>query len=122
MVSSWITSSKLVLRAALLVLLTGCGMGTDSKPPQPVSPSSNVSPVALAGLQLGYIWQSGQHNLYPILGVSGASHYGGAALSGGAHIVNAAATASPSSASILVLRQDGTLQEWELPAATTSTL
>jgi len=80
MVSSWITSSKLVLRVALLVLLTGCSNVTGSKAPQPVnaSPSSDAAPVALAGLQLGYIWQSGQHNLYPILGVTGATHYGGA--------------------------------------------
>jgi hypothetical protein len=124
MIPNWIASSKLVLRAALLVLITGCGIVTGSKAPQPVSasPSSNVSPVALAGLQLGYIWQSGQHNLYPILGVTGASHYGSAALSGDAKIVNAAATASPTSASILVLKEDGTLQEWELPAATTTAL
>ena len=124
MVSSWIASSKLALRAALLVLLTGCGIVTGSKAPQPVSasPSSNAAPVALAGLQLGYIWQTGQHNLYPILGVTGASHYGGAALSADANVVNAAATTSPSSASILLLNQDGTLQEWELPAATTTAL
>lgn len=124
MVSSSIASSKLVLRAALLVLLTGCGNVTGSKAPQPVSasPSSNAAPVALAGLQLGYIWQTGQHNLYPILGVSGATHYGGAILSADANVVNAAATTSPSSSSVLVLNKDGTLQEWELPAATATTL
>jgi hypothetical protein len=124
MVSSWIASSKLVLRAALLVLFTGCGVVTGSKAPQPVSasPSSSAAPVALAGLQLGYIWQTGQHNLYPILGVPGASHYGDAALSAGVRVVNAAATTSPSSGSILVLNKDGTLQEWELPSGTTSTL
>jgi hypothetical protein len=124
MVSSWITSSKLVLRAALLVLLAGCGIVTGSKAPQPVSasPSSNAAPVALAGLQLGYVWQTGQHNLYPILGVTGASHYGSATLPADANVVNAAATTSLSSSSILVLDKDGTLQEWELPAATTSVL
>ena len=124
MVSSWITSPKLVLRAALLVLLTGCGIVTGSKAPQPVSPSpaSNAAPVALAGLQLGYIWQTGQRNLYPILGVTGATHYGSATLPADVNVVNAAATTSPSSASILVLNKDGTLQEWELPAATTTPL
>ena len=124
MVSSWITSSKLVLRAALLVLLTGCGIGTGSKAPQPISasPSSGGAPVALTGLQLGYIWQTGQHNLYPILGVTGASHYGSAALSADVNVVNAAATTSPTSSSILLLTKDGTLQEWELPAATTTAL
>jgi hypothetical protein len=117
-------SSKLVLRPALLVLLTGCGIVTGSKAPQPVSasPSSNAAPVARAGLQLGYIWQVGQQNLYPILGVTGAGHYGDAAFSAGARIVNAAAATSPSSASILALNKDGTLQERELPAGTTSTL
>src|SRR5579863_3187145 len=122
MVSSWITSSKLVLRAALLVLLTGCSIVTGSKAPQPVSasPSSNAAPVALAGLQLGYIWQTGQHNLYPILGVTGATHYGGAILSADANVINAAAITSASSSSILVLNKEGTLQEWELPAATTT--
>jgi hypothetical protein len=124
MVSSWIASSKLVPRAALLVLLTGCGIVTGSKAPQPVSasPSSNAAPVALAGLQLGYIWQSGQHNLYPILGVTGASHYGAAALSADVNVINAAATTSPSIASILVLKKDGNLQEWVLPAGTTTAL
>jgi hypothetical protein len=124
MVSSWITSAKLVLRAALLVLLTGCGIVTGSRAPQPVSssPSSNAAPVALAGLQLGYLWQTGQHNLYPILGVTGATHYGSATLSADGNVVNAAATTSPSFSSILVLNKDGTLQEWELPAATTTAL
>lgn len=124
MTSPWIASSKLVLRAALLALLTGCGMGTGSKAPQPVSanPSSNAAPVALAGLQLGYIWQTGQHNLYPILGVTGAGHYGGAALSADTNIVNAAATTSPSATSILLLNKDGTLQEWELAGGTRSAL
>ncbi len=124
MVSSWNASSTLVLRAALLVLLTGCGVVTGIKAPQPVSPSpsSNAAPVALTGLQLGYIWQTGQRNLYPILGVTGASHYGSATLSADANVVNAAATTSPSSSSILVLHKDGTLQEWELPAATTTVL
>jgi hypothetical protein len=118
------TSSTLVLRAALLVLLTGCGIVTGSKAPQPVSasPSSNAAPVAPAGLQLGYIWQAGQHNLYPILGVTGASHYGSGALSAKVNVVIAAATTSASSSSILVLNRDGTLQEWELPAGTTSAL
>jgi hypothetical protein len=98
----------------------GCGTVTGSKAPKPVSTSSNAAPVALAGLQLGYIWQTGQHNLYPILGVTGAGHYGDAALS--ADIVDAAAITSSSSASILALKNDGTLQEWELPAGTTSAL
>jgi hypothetical protein len=124
MVSSWNASSKLVLRAALLVLLTGCGIGTGNKAPQPVSasPSSSGAPVALAGLQLGYIWQTGQRNLYPVLGVTGSSHYGSATLPADANIVDAAATASQSSSWALVLHRDGTLQEWVLPTAMTSTL
>jgi hypothetical protein len=68
------------------------------------------------------MWQTGQHNLYPILGVTGASHYGGATLSADVNVVNAAATTSTSVSSILVLNQDGTLQERELPAATTTAL
>ena len=124
MVFSWITSAKLVLRAALLVLLTGCGIVTGSKAPQLVaaSPSSGAAPVALAGLHLGYVWQTGPHNLYPILGVTGATHYGGAILSADANVINAAATTSASSTSVLVLNKDGSLQEWELPAATTTAL
>lgn len=122
--SHWNTSLLLVLRAAMLVLLTGCGIVTNTNAPKPLGPgtSSNEQTVAPGGLQLGYIWQPDSKNLYPVLGVSGAAHYGEPALATDATVVAAAATTSPSSSWGLVLHKDGTLEEWSSPATNAATL
>jgi hypothetical protein len=112
------------LCAALLTLVAGCGVVTNSNGPQPVAsdPSSGSTTPAAQGLQLGYIWQAGTQNLFPVLGVSGAAHYGEGILPGGANVVLAAANGSTSASWALLLNKDGTLQELELPANTTNTL
>ena len=118
------TSILLVLRASLLVLLTGCGIVTNTNPPKPVSPgaTSNEKTVTPGGLQLGYIWHSDSSNLYPVLGVSGAAHYGSPALASDPTVIAAAATTSPSASWGLVLHKDGTLEQWSLPATSAATL
>jgi VCBS repeat-containing protein len=117
------TSSLLVLRAALLVLLTGCGIGTNTNAPKPVAPGSTSTgvPVAPDGLQLGYIWHPDSRSLYPILGVSGAAHYGSRTLPADPTVVAAAGVSSASSWG-LVLHENGTLEEWSLPATNDGTL
>ena len=122
--SPWNTSVLLVLRAAMLVIVTGCGIATNTNSPKPVSTGATSSDKTVApdGLQLGYIWQADSRNLYPVLGVSGAAHYGGPALGSDATVVAAAATTSPSSSWALVLHQDGTLVQWSFPAANAATL
>lgn len=122
MVPLWIARAKLVNRAVLLVFLTGCGIVTSTRGPQPVGVGSGAVPVAPTGLQLGYTWQSGSGNLFPILGVSGAAHYGSGILPGNTKVVTAAAITSSSSSWALVLQGDGTLHEWESPNSTTTTL
>lgn len=118
------TSALLVLRAALLGLLTGCGIVTNTNAPKPVSPGASPDgvPVAPSGLQLGYIWHSGSKNLYPILGVSGAAHLGDPALASDSTVVAATATTSLAASWGLVLHQDGTLQQWSSPATSVATL
>jgi hypothetical protein len=63
-------------------------------------------------LQLGYIWHADSRGLYPILGVSGAAHYGDPALASDSSIVAAAAATSASSSWALMLHKDGTLRLW----------
>jgi hypothetical protein len=123
MTPPWNSSVLLVLRAALLVLLTGCGIITNTNAPKPVAPgaSSTVAPVAPGGLQLGYIWHSDRRSLYPILGVSGAAHYGSPALPSDPTVVAAAGVSSASSWG-LVLHKNGSLEEWSLPASNDGTL
>ncbi len=117
------TSALLVLRAALLVLLTGCGIVTNTNAPKPVAPGSTSTgvPVAPGGLQLGYIWHPESRTLYPILGVSGAAHYGSGTLPADPTVVAAAGVSSSSSWG-LVLHKNGTLEEWSLPASNDGTL
>jgi hypothetical protein len=101
-------------------------MVSGTKPPQPVGsdPSSSAVPIATAGLQLGYVWQKDSRNLYPILGVTGAAHYGSGTFSNDPTVITAAATTSLASASswALVLRKDGSLTEMEFPASSATTL
>jgi len=112
------------LCAVLLIFVAGCGVVTSTNGPQPVAndPSSGSTTPAAQGLQLGYMWQAGSQNLFPVLGVSGAAHYGESVLPGGANVVMAAATGSTTASWVLLLDKDGTLQELELPANTTTTL
>ena len=118
------TSVLLVLRAALLGLLTGCGIVTNTNAPKAVSPGASPDgvPVAPSGLQLGYVWHSDSKNLFPILGVSGSAHYGGPVLATDATVVAASATTSMSASWGLVLHKDGTLEQWSSPATSAATL
>ena len=79
-------------------------------------------PVAPNGLQLGYVWQKGSQNLYPILGVTGAVHYGSSTLPADGTVVTAAATSSAQSSWALVINRDGSLHQWDFPASTSITL
>ncbi len=121
MAQSWNAGATLVLRAALLAALTGCGI-TGTKAPQPLgsNTASGGTPLSTSGLQLGYVWQGDSRNLYPILGVTGAAHYGSAALSEIPDI--GVAAASPAGASALVLHTDGTLQVFDLATSSAVTL
>ena len=118
------TSIKLVLRASFLGLLTGCGIVTSTNAPKPVNPgaSSDGVNVAPGGLQLGYIWHEGSRTLDPILGVSGAAHYGSPAAVSDETIVTAAAATSASSSWALMLHKDGRLDEWSVSASNGGTL
>ena len=124
MTSPWNASGVLALRAALLVLLSGCGIATTTNAPKPVSPgdSSNGTPVAPVGLQLGFVWHAGTRNLYPILGVSGAARYGTPALASDPTVLTAAAATSGNSSWSLVLHKDGTLEQWNFPSSNVATL
>jgi DNA-binding beta-propeller fold protein YncE len=124
MVSPWNASSMLVLRAALLVLLTGCGIETNTNAPKPTDPGGSAGAVSVArgGLQLGYAWNADTRNLYPILGVSGAAHYGSGALAPDPTVIAAAAVTAASSSWGLVLHKDGTLEQWTFPASSVTTL
>jgi hypothetical protein len=124
MTAPWNISIKLVLRTVLLGLLTGCSVVTSTNAPKPVSPGapSDAVPVAPGGLQLGYIWHADSRNLYPILGVSGAAHFGGPAAVSEPTIVAAAAVTSASSSWALLLHKDGTLHEWSVPESSVGTL
>lgn len=115
MMSPRLASLRLVLGVALLVFLTGCATYTGNKAPEPVaSSSSDAVPVATSGLRMGYVWQPASGNLYPILGVTGAAHYGSAALSGNAGLAQAAAITTPSGDWALELGTDGVLRQWTL--------
>ena len=124
MTPSRIAGTQLVLSGALLVLFTGCGIVTSTNAPQPIAtgPTSGAVLVAPTGLQLGFTWQPDRGNLFPIVGVSGSAHYGSEVLPTDAQVATAAAAVSSSSSWALVLRKDGTLEEWELPTPATVTL
>jgi hypothetical protein len=124
MTSPWNTSIKLVFRAALLALLTGCGAVTSTNAPKPLAPgaSSDGITVAPGGLQLGYIWHADNRTLYPILGVSGAAHYGSPALDPDSSVVSGAAATSASSSWGLMLHKDGALKLWSTTGSGTGTL
>ena len=118
------TRIELVFRAALLALLTGCSVVTNTNSPKPVDPgaSPNGVPVAPGGLQLGFIWHADSRGLYPILGVSGSAHYGDPALASDSSIVTAAAATSASSSWALMLHKDGTLRLWSISGSSSGTL
>ncbi len=114
---------ELVLRLAVVTLLTGCGIVTGTNAPQPVdSNPSSTSTVAPSGLQLGYLWQPDSHNLYPIMGITGSVHYGTGILQANPDVVTAAAASSTSGSWALLLNKDGTVQELQLPSLTAMTL
>ena len=124
MAPPWIASVQLVCGVSLLVLLAGCGTATNTKASQPTGPGPTAVtvPITPSGLQLGFTWQPNSGNLYPILGVTGSGRYGDGVLPEGLNVATAAAAVSTSSTWALVLRKDGTLQEWEFPASTSITL
>ncbi len=112
-----------LVHVALLLSVTGCGTYSTIKSPQPVIPNStNTALVATTGLRLGYVWQAASSNLYPILGVTGAAHYGNAALPGGPKVVQAAAITTASGAWALTLDANGALRQWDLAGQTSVVL
>jgi hypothetical protein len=120
---SRVTSVELVLRAALLTLFAGCGI-VSTKAPQPVGqdPSSGNTAVAPSGLQLGFVWQQDTRNLYPILGVTASARFGAGILPANSNVVNAVAASSTAGSWALLLDQDGTLQQLELPSSISTSL
>lgn len=118
-----IASVSLVVRAALLALVTGCGV-SGAHGPQPVASSSTSATPAVAplGPQLGYLWQAANQNLYPVLGVAGAAHFGSGVLTTGNNVVASAASGSATASWALLLEKNGALDEMQLPSTTTTTL
>lgn len=121
MTSPRVVVLRLVLRAALLLSVTGCGTYS-IKAPQPVASGSSDAALVTTGLRLGYVWQAASNNLYPILGVTGAAHYGNAVLPGDAKVVQAAAITTASGAWALTLGADGALRQWDLAGQTSMVL
>lgn len=124
MYHSWNASKMLVLRAAWLVLLTGCGIVNNTNVPKPTEPGSSAAavPVAPNGLRLGLVWNAESQNLYPVLGVSGAAHYGDGALAPDPTVIAAAAASTASSSWGLVLHNDGKLEQWTFPSSSVTAL
>jgi hypothetical protein len=119
-----LASVMLVLRAALFVPIVGCGVVASTNAPQPVDsdPSSTSVPVAPSGLQLGYVWQKDSHNLYPVLGVAGSARFGDGLLPTDVPVIAAGAAQAPNASWVIVLSQDGTVEETQLPTGSTSML
>lgn len=124
MFCSWNASKMLVLRAAWLVLLTGCSIVNNTNSPKPTEPgnSAGAVPVAPDGLRLGYVWNAKSQNLYPVLGVTGAAHYGDGALAPDPTVIAAAATSTTSLSWGLVLHNDGKLEQWTFPSRNVTAL
>lgn len=122
MFRSWNASKMLMLRAAWLVLLTGCSIVNNTNVPKPNEPGSSAGavPVAPDGLRLGFVWNAEKQNLYPVLGVSGAAHYGDGALASDPTVIAAAAASTTSSSWGLVLHNDGKLEQWTFPSSSSS--
>jgi hypothetical protein len=117
-------SIKLVFRAVLLALLTGCSAVTNTNAPKPVDPGASSRQVQMSpeGLQLGYAWHADSRGLYPLLGVSASAHYGDPVLHSDPTIAVAAAITSAASAWALTLHQDGNLKLWSKSGANAGTI
>ena len=89
--------------------LAGCGLGVQSAPS-----SSSAAPSAIStGPQLGYLWNTADSSLRPILGVPGASQVGQPVTASGLYVTGAASARS----SIALLQEsDGSLDTMSLPS------
>ena len=113
------TNALLACTTTLLsALLAGCGV-TSNSIPQALSPGSSASTAsAPLGPQLGYLWIASQNNLYPMLGVAGATHFGAALLS--TAYVAGAVGGSGSGTVALLVDKTGTLDKLKLATMTIS--
>jgi hypothetical protein len=109
----------------LLIMLAGCG-ATSTRATLAASTSTNSSTsqaVAPQGPQLGYFWDATQKNLYPVLGIAGAAHYGAPLLpSDSKYVTGAVSGVTESSEWALLLDGAGTLDLVTLPAIAPSLL
>ena len=113
-------SPEMALAAMLLLGAAGCGVSPSS------SSGGGAAPIAAtAGPQLGYIWNSSERSLRPILGVPGAAQIGQSVVPAGQYF-NAATTNSialleDASGYSLMALPSGTPVRLSLPAPTSST-
>ena len=99
--------------SAICVALAGCGVGAVSGPG-----SAPLAAVA-NGPQLGYLWNSADQPLRPVLGVPGSAQIGQAVTPAGMYINGAG---SPRSAVALLQSADGSISSMSLPSGTAQTL
>jgi len=100
-----------MLPAALMLaaLLAGCGTTSTQTPLSTSAATGSTTPMAVTarGPQLGYLWDAGQKNIYPVLGVAGGAHYAAPLLSAGAAYVSGAVSGSSTGTSVWALLLDG---------------
>jgi hypothetical protein len=84
--------------------------------------------VTTRGPQLGYLWNAGRKNIYPVLGVAGGAHYAAPLLASDTAYVSGAVSGSGSATVTgnpgwaLLLDGSGTLYALTLPSATPSVI
>ena len=115
----WRTTGALSFSGALALSLSGCGGGLISIPAGSASGTSTAAIAVKAGPQLGYLWDSGDQTLRPILGMPGASQIGESVVPAGTYTQ---AAGSPSSAVALLVSSDQKLYRMSLPSGTPAPL
>lgn len=116
--------------STLAALLGGCGTTSMQTPLSTSTATGATKPMAVTarGPQLGYLWDAGQRNIYPVLGVAGGAHYAAPVLGADAAYVSGAVSGSVSASAAgnsgwaLMLDSSGTLYALTLPSATPSVI
>ena len=116
-------SAGLTCLASLALLVSaGCGVtGTQQQIASSTTGGTSAAAAATAprGPQLGYLWDATQKNLYPVLGVAGAAHYGAPLLAAESnYVAGAVGGITGSAAWALLLDSTGTLDVLTLPSTT----